>query len=132
MGRKQLPQPNVGQGSHIRAEADVENPLDHHPIFDFHLMLFEATCNDGHKARLLEHLGELSGMTWRAINAQVKEQWGFEKIPIKQFPKQVQHAVPEDVKNLWVGRLSQKWRFAGYRTGRLFFVILLDPRHESY
>ena len=130
--------PTRKQREKIRAsaEARVASAGDPHPnslspLFSLSKLLASA-ADDKVRAMVFDHLAHMSLETWQQVTDTLREGSGFELIEVERFSRRVQRAVPQDQKKLLVFRCSDVVRRIGYRIEQVYYVVLVDPTHNSY
>ena len=76
-------------------------------------------------------LYEMSQRTWYELIVGSRRATGFEKLARTSIRVGIPASVTEDVEILAI-RISQRARFIGFREGRVFHGVWVDPDHRVY
>ncbi len=92
-----------------------------------------SQCNHQLRLDLLSKLRVISCKSWNDLEKAGKKS-GFESLPINALRKPIPEDIPlKGVNKLHVLRFNgQDARLIGYRLGRVFYIIFIDPELEVY
>lgn len=88
-------------------------------------------CNRDQKAALSVTLHQLTERTWNELISIGRHKRGCEKITRGQLKIPVPEHITEEV-SLWAFRFCGMAPIIGYRSGRIFHIICIDPSLSAY
>ena len=92
-----------------------------------------SDLNSEEKNRLINLIGKLSQLTWRAIKNRPREQLGTEQIPKSSLVGSLPTLLnDEDYVDVFRVDSASKSRLLGVRDGRIFQVCMIDPGGKCY
>lgn len=87
-------------------------------------------CDMEQRASFASMIGKLSQISWNQIYSAPRHGLGCEKIPQHELSGIPQHITP-DVQ-LIAFRFWNNAPMVGYRSGRIFHIIWIDPKRKAY
>ena len=112
--------------------APLENPDLLPPIFSFEHMVdgfCVKSCEQEDRAEFALSLHKRGKLSWRELRFSGRHQLGYEKINRLKVP--LPPKVTPDV-SIIAFRFHEKKPMLGYRDGRIFHILWLDPKFKTY
>ena len=128
------PQSALGKTINVPSGVSLENPELQPPIFSFEHMVdgyCVKSCEQEDRAEFALALHKRGKLSWRDIRLSGKHQLGCEKIDRKSLKVTLPSKVTPDV-NIIAFRFHNKKPMIGYKEGRIFHIIWLDPKFRAY
>ena len=112
--------------------SDDANTLKPHFSFEHLVPTYNLTpCTVDERSNFALALQLRSSMTWTEIITAPREGLGSEKI--SSLKVTIPATVPSNKQGLIVAfRFGGRARFLGYRDGRVFYVLWIDPKGKTY
>lgn len=134
--KNRIKDPDIAGSDRIIPPADVQSTNQMHPAFCFrHIenMYSLKNCDKDTQALLSQKLEELGQLNWENIQKADKKGKGHEIIEQNSLKKRQKGQIPADRKylsfRLGKGKNSV---FIGYRQGKVFYVVWIDPHGKVY
>jgi hypothetical protein len=136
MGGKSKRDPGARRGAHVQPIPPARISSNHQkPVFDLSQLRGEyciTRCTLEEKAAFVDRLHRLSQMTWAEIQIAPRHGLGTEIISRDSLGDRTNPTeMTEDVP-LLAFRFMGLAPFIGYRTDRIFTVLIVDPRFTAY
>jgi hypothetical protein len=133
---RRIKQRRLEQGARIKAPTVEVEPSDDKrcPVFSFEYLQHGyciSDCNAEQKVALADRLWEMSQLSWQQLRGSWRHGQGSEKIGRSSIRVPIPNRITEDVTII----AFRFWGLApmlGYRDGRIFHVIWIDPGLAVY
>ena len=133
MSKNRFRSPVPASGKNIKTpQVPLENTDLQPPLFSFEHMVdgfCVKSCQQVERSEFALSLHKRGKLSWRDIRHSGRHQLGFEKIERLRVPLPVK--VTPDVKII-AFRFHGKKPMLGYRDGRVFHIIWVDPKMKTY
>ena len=126
---QQVPQTGQSLAPNLSVSSQGESPAFCLKYLSGHYCL--TKCEQSEQAALAATLHKLCKLTWGDIQQAHRHGAGFETIARHSIKTGIPAAIGEDVR-LLAFRFSGKKAMVGFRTGRIFHVVFLDPKFTLY
>lgn len=131
---KKLISPVLTQGKIKTHEVTAEDSNNQTPVFCFEYMVdgfCVRSCQTQEKAQFAESLHRRGKMTWHQLRVSPRHGLGFEIIDRKSIKVGLPRVVTDDV-NIIAFRCIGLRPMIGYRHGRIFHILWVDPKGRVY
>ena len=135
--RKKIKPALFDKGKNVSARDDFELPSEQqHPVFALQYMdkdkNFSITyCEKDDKASFTNTLYKLSQLTWLELKNRPRHKLGYEKISRDQIKRPLPDVLKES-ERIIAFRFRGKKAMAGYRRGKIFYILWVDPKFKLY
>ncbi|MCK5595562.1 hypothetical protein KAI19_05235 [bacterium] len=136
MTKRKLRSPKSIQGKTIKTPLAVslENPDLQPPIFSFEHMVdgyCVKSCEQEDRAAFASSLHKRGKLSWRDLRHSGRHQLGSEKIERSSLKISLPPKITPDI-DIIAFRFHGKKSMLGYKDGRIFHILLLDPKLKAY
>jgi hypothetical protein len=122
------------KGAIIQPRIETEKNWDQYePIFSLHNIhgnFCISSCSDNEKVQFADWLYKLTRLTWNQIKSQNRHKGGYEQIR-KTSLKAPLHAEYQEKKIIFFHAMNFA-PIGGFREGRIFHIIWVDPKFKAY
>lgn len=133
--KKGIKTPDILDGKRITTPASVQSTNHLHPAFCFRHVQSEFSigkCDRNTQALLSQKLEELGRLNWNQIQSTSRKGKGHEVIQQNSI-RAPQAKIPgdRDYLSFRLGK-GKNSVFIGYRVGKVFYIVWIDPNGEVY